>query len=67
MNTRQVLKKDFSLYKNRINKTSFGKNSLEETLGGGEKKIHKPNLKTKLRIHMKRNILSFNKCKLDTM
>ena len=30
-------------------------------------KTHKPNLKTKLRIHLKKNILSFNKCKLDTM
>ena len=48
--------------------TSFGKNSLEKNLGGGEKKdTHTPNLKTKLRIHIKKNILSFNKCKLDTM
>ena len=33
----------------------------------GKVKRHKPNLKTKLRIHMKKNILSFNKCKHDTM
>ena len=46
----------------------FGKNSFGENLGGGEKKkTHKLNLKTKLRIHMKKNIISFNKCKLDTM
>ena len=30
-------------------------------------KRHKSNSKTKLRIHMKKNIPSFNKCKLDTM
>ena len=44
------------------------KKSFGETLGAGEKeKTHKPNLKTKLRIHIKKNIFSFNKCKLDTM
>ena len=64
-NTSQVLKTYFSLYKNRKNKTSFGENGLEENLGGGGEKTKLK--KTKLRIHMKKNILSFNKCKLDTM
>ena len=61
------LKTSFSLYKNRKNKTRFGKNSFGKKLGGGEKKKH-TNLilkKIKLRIHIKKNILSFNKCKLD--
>ena len=39
----QRLKKLFSPSKNRKNKTSFGKNSFVETLGGGGKKTHKPN------------------------
>ena len=30
-------KNKFSPYKNRKNKTSFGKNSFGETLGGGDK------------------------------
>ena len=34
----QSLKTNFSLYKYRKNKTSFGKNSFEENLGGGDKK-----------------------------
>ena len=34
----QRLKKSFSPYKNRKNKTSFGKNCFGETLGGGENK-----------------------------
>ena len=65
----QRLKNNFSPYKNRENKTSFGKNSVGESLGGGEKKDTHTKLKkkTKLRIHMKKNIISFNKCKLDTM
>ena len=38
MNTCQILKTDSSPYKNRKNKTSFGKNSFGENLGGGENK-----------------------------
>ena len=38
MNICQVLKTDFSPYKNWKNKTSFGKNSFGENLGGGENK-----------------------------
>ena len=52
----------FSPYKNRKNNTSFGKNNFGETLGDGERPK-----KNKLWIHMKKNILSFNICKLDTM
>ena len=63
----QRLRTSFSPYKYTKNKSSFGKNSFGETVGGGKIKTHKPNLKTKLRIHMKKNILFFNKCKLDTM
>ena len=37
MNICQVLKTDFSPYKNRKNKTWFGKNSFGENLGGGDK------------------------------
>ena len=37
-------KKLISPYKNRKNKTCFGKNSFGENLGGGEKK-HEPNSK----------------------
>ena len=33
----QRLKTSFFPYKNRKNKTGFGKNSVEETLGGGDK------------------------------
>ena len=57
----QRLKTSFSPYKNRKNKTSFGKNSFGEILEVGKIKTHKPNLKTKLMIHMKKNIISFNK------
>ena len=48
-------------------KTSFGKNSFREKLGGGEKKNTNQTQKIKLRIHMEKNIISFNKCKHDTM
>ena len=43
------------------------KQVLGKILEVGKIKTHKPNLKTKLTIYMKKNILSFNKCKLDTM
>ena len=43
----------------------LGKTVLEKIQEVGKIKTHKPNLKTKLRIHMNINILSFNKCKLD--
>ena len=43
------------------------KQVLGNILEVGKIKTHKPNLKTKLRIHMKKNILYFNKCKLGTM
>ena len=54
--------KKFPPYKNRINKPSFEKNSfvtIQEV--GKNKDTHK------LRIHMKKYILCFNICKLDTM
>ena len=41
-----MLKTSFFPYKYRKNKSNFGKNSLEENLGGGGK-IHKPNFKKK--------------------
>ena len=63
-----MLKTSFSPYKNRKHKTSVGKNSVGESLGGGEKKdTHTKLKKTKLRIHMKKNIISFNKLKHGTM
>ena len=53
----------------KIGKTKqvLGKIVLGKILEVGKIKTHKPNLKTKLRMHMKKKILSFNKCKLDTM
>ena len=49
------------------NKTSFGKKKFWGKFRRWEKvKTHKLTLK-KLRLHMNTNILSFNKCKFDTM
>ena len=47
------------------NKTSFGKKL--KGVGINKKTQTKFKKKTKLRIHMKKNILSFKKFKLDTM
>ena len=57
----QRVKTSFSPYKNRKkNKTNSGKNSFGETLGCGENKKHKPNLKKiKLRIHIKKKYSLF--------
>ena len=48
MNTCQVLKTYFSLYKNRKKQKSSGKNSFGENLEGGENKTHKPNFKNQV-------------------
>ena len=38
LHEQQGLKTSFPLYKNKKNKTSFGKNSFGKNLGGGKKK-----------------------------
>ena len=54
----------------KIGKTKqvVGKKVLGKVYEVGKIKTHKPNFKKiKLRIHIKKNILSFNKCKHNTM
>ena len=55
----------------KIGKTKhvLGKTTLGKIQEGGENKDTQTKLenKIKLRIHIKKTIISFNKCKLDTM